>query len=79
MAFGKFLIIDIGNSTNAKFLCQDYGETIWQPTKIFDYNEWMKEENVLNIVRDDEKKDHMGNRVFTIGDTFALGIWTGNE
>ena len=78
MAFGKFLIIDIGNG-NGKFLCEDHGEDVWQPNKIFDYNEWCKEEVVMKIVREDEKRNHMGESIFSRGETFAFGIWTANE
>ena len=78
MTYGKFLVINL-DSGSPGILCENHGDDIWPSTKIFDYNTWTNQDTMEQIVKNDEKKDLMGNHCFERNENFALGIWCKDE
>ena len=80
---GKTLVFDIGNQSGEILAYQPSGETVWPADKIWSFAEWRKEDNHMQIVRDDENKDMQGNpKQYVLNPSFTIFIlasWESEE
>ena len=61
-AYGKTVVLDIGGE-NGKIL-SEVREDSWPSYKIWDFKEWRKRENHIEIVKNEEMVDQFGNNAY---------------
>ena len=61
-AYGKTVVLDIGGG-NGKILA-DAKEGSWPSYKIWDFKEWRKRDNHIEIVKPEEMVDQFGNNAY---------------
>ena len=59
---GKCVVFDLGKVSGKILATQSSQPNVWPADKIFNFQEWRKEENHMPLVREDENKSILGSQ-----------------